>query len=204
MQEQHQLQLERERIARELHDNVGSQLTYLINKIEDEDGLLINKEESSHLSDFARGAMRELRETIWALDKKEILPEELGNKVRQLLQLYKNNGSNIEMHWEHENGLQRPLNSLEALNIYRIIQEAINNAVKYSGASNIKVLANFAGKNFRVSIEDNGKGFDEQHTEKGYGLLNMKKRAEEMNGELLVKSVIGKGTVVELYVNNKT
>lgn len=206
MQEQHQLQLERERIARELHDNVGSQLTYLINKIDDEDGVS-NKDQAEHLSSFARGAMKELRETIWALDKKEILPEELGNKVRQLLQLYKNNGCTIEMNWQHENGLQRPLNSLEALNIYRIIQEAVNNAVKYSKASAIKIIGDFKGKGFNVSIADNGKGFEVQQKEnarlndsfgQGYGLKNMVKRAEEMNGRLSINSMPGKGTTIEL------
>ncbi|MFI5132937.1 MAG: two-component regulator propeller domain-containing protein [Chitinophagales bacterium] len=198
LNEQHKLQLERERIARELHDNVGSQLTYLINKIDDEQELLADKEEAGHLGNFAREAMRELRETIWALDKKEILPEELGNKVQQLLRLYKNKDCEIEMNWQHDNGRQTPLNSLEALNIYRIIQEAINNAVKYSEASEIKISADFTWKNFRVLIEDNGKGFDVQHTEKGYGLQNMQKRAEEMNGQLQINTAPGKGTIVDL------
>ena len=210
MKEQHQLQLERERIARELHDNVGSQLTYLINTIEDEQEMFADKEDAGHLSDFARGAMRELRETIWALDKKEILPEELGSKVQQLLRLYKNNGCEIEMNWQHDNGNQTPLNSLEALNIYRIIQEAVNNAVKYSGASQIKVHGDFNGKDFHVSVIDNGKGFDLQHTEKarlndsvgqGYGLKNMQKRAEEMNGQLQIKTAPGEGTIIDLVIN---
>jgi signal transduction histidine kinase len=204
LNERHKLQLERERIARELHDNVGSQLTYLINKIEDEQELPAGKQEASHLGNFARGAMRELRETIWALDKKEILPEELGNKVQQLLRLYNNNGCEIEMNWQHDNGGQTPLHSLEALNIYRIIQEAINNAIKYSKASNIKVLADFSEKNRHVSIADNGNGFDIRHTEKGYGLQNMQKRAEEMNGQLQIKTAIGRGTTIELVLNGQT
>jgi signal transduction histidine kinase len=178
---------------------VGSQLTYLINKIDDDNGHLANKEEANHLSDFARGAMKELRETIWALDKKEIWPEELGNKVQQLLRLYSNNGHKIEMDWQH-NGIQRPLNSLEALNIYRIIQEAVNNAVKYSDASDVKVLADFAEKCFRVTVMDNGNGFDIEQAGDGYGLKNMKKRAEEMNSELTIKSEIGIGTSIELLI----
>jgi signal transduction histidine kinase len=201
MHEEHQLQLERERIARELHDNVGSRLTYLINKIEDGQEFFSSEEEASSLSSFARGAMRELRETIWALDKKEILPEELGNKVQELLWLYKNKGSNVEMSWQHDNNLLVPLKSLEALNIFRIIQEAVNNAVKYSGASDIKVLANFTGRNIHVLIADNGIGFDADCIDKGYGLLNMKKRAEEMNGQLQIKTAEGKGTTIDIRVN---
>jgi signal transduction histidine kinase/ligand-binding sensor domain-containing protein len=197
MREQHKLQLERERIARELHDNVGSQLTYLINKIEDEEAVLKNKEEAVKLGSFAREAMRELRETIWALDKKQILPEELGNKVRQLLRLYNGNGHTIELEWKY-NSKEQPLNSLEALNIYRIIQEAVNNAAKYSEASEIRVRGIFSGNAISVSISDNGKGFQPNQSDKGYGLQNMQKRADEMNGNLQIRSAIDKGTSIDL------
>jgi signal transduction histidine kinase len=146
--------------------------------------------------------MRELRETIWALDKKEILPEELGNKVQLLLRLYHSNGCSIGADWQHDNGQQRTLNSIEALNIYRIIQEAINNAVKYSEASDIKVLADFKGKNFHISVSDNGKGFDMNQTEKGYGLRNMRRRAEEMSAKLSVTTEKGKGTIIHLIRNS--
>jgi ligand-binding sensor domain-containing protein/two-component sensor histidine kinase len=201
MQETVQLQVERERIARELHDNVGSQLTYLINKIEDEHNILADKTEAEKLGNFARSTMRELRETIWALNKKEILPEELAGKVRQLLKLYKNHSVQIELDWQNENSEDRPMKSLEALNIFRIVQEAMNNAVKYSHASCITVRLINGIKRLEIMIVDNGKGFNVEEVEKGYGLLNMQKRAEEMSAKLNIESSEGCGTKLHLSMN---
>ena len=200
LQEEYRLQLERERIARELHDNVGSQLTYLINKIDDDHGLLANKTEAKKLSSFARGTMQELRETIWALNKKEISPEELENKIRQLTQLYKNEKQELELNWNINNGEKPSLKSLEALNIYRIIQEALNNAEKYSSATTIRIDANNFEDSFNILIKDNGKGFDINNVEKGFGLQNMYKRAEEMNADIKIDSGPGIGTSIKLTV----
>ena len=205
MQQQQHLQLERERIARELHDNVGSQLTYLINKIEDEDDSADHKERARDLGKFARQTMRELRETIWALHKKEIPPDELGTKVQQLLRFYEYNGCKIESEWRCKYDGSKPLNSLEALNIYRIVQESVNNAIKHSNASIIKVSADFEKDKYLLSIEDDGIGFNGDSWDKGYGLSNMKKRSEEMNGEFKISSLPGKGTRIRvtIYPNGK-
>lgn len=198
LQEEYRLQLERERIARELHDNVGSQLTYLINKIDDDYPVLSEKAEAEKLSTVARNAMRQLRETIWALDKKEVQWDELQNKTRQLMHLYRNKDHFVHMNWKINNQRQQPLNTLEALNVYRIIQEALNNALKYSGANEVTVSVEQLNGSLCVEVADNGKGFDVQHTETGYGLKNMKKRAEEMNAGLEIISNPGDGTRVRL------
>jgi len=93
------------------------------------------------------------------------------------------------------------------LNIYRIIQEALNNAEKYSGASLIKVSFYEDGRGLVVEVSDNGKGFDMGSAEKsrlpdgeGYGLQNMKKRAVEMSAEMQIETSPGKGTKVRLHL----
>ncbi len=201
MEGQHRLQLERERIARELHDNVGSQLTYLINKIEDDYTLLSDKSEADKLSNFARRTMRGLRETIWALDKQEVLPEELENKLYQLLRLYTNSQQQIYLNWQYDKDGKKPMKSSEALNIYRIVQEAMNNAAKYSQATLIEVQVLGTQKDLNILIADNGRGCDIQKTEKGYGLQNMQKRAEEMNAMLWIESNQNEGTRVKLHIS---
>ena len=195
----YRLQLERERIARELHDNVGSQLTYLINTIDDNHETLSEGEEASKLSNFARTAMQELRDTIWALDKKDLLVEELENKIRQLVRLYKDKKSPVKLEWTTE----RPgtwINPLKALNIYRIVQEALNNADKYSKAPEIIVKAEQLDSRIELSILDNGNGFELEKVTEGYGLKNMKKRAEEMHGEIEILTEPHKGTMIRLHV----
>jgi signal transduction histidine kinase len=199
-QEEYRLQSERERIARELHDNVGSQLTYLINKIDDDYPKLAEKNEAEKLSSFARSTMRELRETIWALDKREVLWEDLENKIKQLIPLYKTAKHRIDLEWQINGMRTQPLNSLEALNIYRIIQEALNNAGKYSHANQVKISAYPYKNGICVEISDNGSGFVKEKTENGYGLKNMKKRAEEMNADLQIETAPDQGTNVKLIL----
>lgn len=198
LEEEYRVQLERERIARELHDNVGSQLTYLINKINDDYPRLAEKDQAEKLSGVARSAMQELRETIWALDKKEMQWDDLQYKMRQLIRLYKTEKCDVGLDWKAENS--STLNPLEALNIYRIIQEALNNAGKYSNASLVKIEVRQYDEGVLLEIKDNGIGFDIRKTDKGYGLKNMEKRAEEMNGRLQIESQPGAGTIVKLYL----
>lgn len=82
------------------------------------------------------------------------------------------------------------------MNVYRIIQEGVNNALKYADASEIKVNFNQIDDNYEISISDNGKGFDISSAEMGNGLANIKKRARELNGNAQIESVKGVGTKI--------
>ena len=91
----------------------------------------------------------------------------------------------------------------EALNIFRIFQEAINNAVKYSNADNILLtICTEAPSCYRISLHDNGKGFDTNERYKGhYGLENMRERATEIHLLLIITSSANNGTSVDLSKN---
>jgi signal transduction histidine kinase len=82
------------------------------------------------------------------------------------------------------------------MNIYRIIQEAINNAIKYAEASMIKVDILKQDKNIQFKITDNGKGFEKNNLKQGNGLNNMKKRAKEIGADIDIDSQLNKGTEV--------
>ena len=87
----------------------------------------------------------------------------------------------------------------ERKNIYLIYKEAINNVYKYSGATTVTVSTKKDANNLMLSITDNGKGFGaEEKTKNGNGLTNMKNRAEEIRGVLLIKSITAEGTQVLL------
>ena len=90
--------------------------------------------------------------------------------------------------------------SLQGLNIFRIIQEACNNALKYANANRINIKINKQGKSICFLVEDDGKGFVENEVEPGNGLLNMRKRAQELGGELKLVSEPGTKTSVSFKV----
>src|SRR6185369_7013974 len=92
------------------------------------------------------------------------------------------------------------MNSLTGLNVYRICQEIINNAFKHAEAKELHISFN-SNSHLEITIKDDGKGFDSNFTgEEGYGMTNMKKRAEEAGIVLELKSDPGKGTLYRILV----
>jgi signal transduction histidine kinase len=86
------------------------------------------------------------------------------------------------------------------IGLLRVIQEAINNIVKYAEASNVWISLQIA-KEFELIIKDDGKGFDASRETKGIGIRNMKERIEQIKGCLEIKSSIGSGTTIKVTLN---
>jgi signal transduction histidine kinase len=205
---QNQLQEQRLRISRDLHDNIGSQLTFIISSI---DNLKFGLEGTSNtvtnklekISDFTSQTIYELRDTIWAMNKTDILVEDLQARISNFIDKA-NLASNVDFQFilDHAHLKETSFTSVEGMNMYRIIQEAVNNALKYSEASLIKVQlakAKTAEKNrFHLFIIDNGKGFDMEKAIFGNGIANIKKRANELGGTVKITSEKEKGTIVDL------
>ena len=92
--------------------------------------------------------------------------------------------------------------SLEGVNLYRTIQEAVNNAIKYADASEILVQVKPNENGIIIEILDNGKGFDLDTIDLGNGVVNMQKRIEEIGGVFKIQSEIAKGTQITISLNN--
>jgi signal transduction histidine kinase len=92
------------------------------------------------------------------------------------------------------------LSSAQALNTFRIMQEALQNIQKYAHATRVNVEVNRKETNLQVKIEDNGVGFDLKDVELGehYGLQNMQKRAKEMQGQFVIQSTPEMGTTITI------
>ena len=90
--------------------------------------------------------------------------------------------------------------SIEGMNIYRTIQEAINNSIKYAEASIINIEIMPLNGIVSIVIHDNGKGFDSQQVVFGNGIANMKKRIEEINGKFSIDSNATNGTKINLLI----
>ena len=86
------------------------------------------------------------------------------------------------------------------INIYRTIQEAVNNAVKYSDGNEISVNIYKNNHKIKIAVINNGNGFDLEKTSFGNGLYNMKKRIEEIGGTFEIKSNNTTGTIITLLV----
>lgn len=196
------LQQDKERIARDLHDNVGGQLSYIIyslDGINDEDkGKRTELAESIHQA--TRSVITSLRETIWAISDANIVAQDFADKLKVFTRtLFKHTETQVT--FTEDIKTHRELNALLGLNLYRICQEILNNAFKYAKAGVIKIHFVVDEEKLKINIEDNGVGFETTSNEtKGYGFQNIRKRAEEFGFTLHLQSEIGKGTRYEIIV----
>lgn len=197
---QMRLQYERERISRDLHDNVGAQLSYIISNI---DHIVETKNKDNNrlddVSDTAKNAILNLRETIWAINNEQITVEDFYDRFKLYATNQIKNRSDVHFIFNENIVHNHTLHPNQALNLYRICQEALTNALKYANAKTLEVFIQ-ANENpyFQFSLKDDGVGFDFNENTEGYGFKNMKARAEEMGATLNLKSEKTKGTTVKI------
>ena len=193
------VQNEKLRISRDLHDNIGSQLTFVISSLDNMDYIKSEekkKEKLTQLSSFTKDTMNQLRETIWAIKSESISVEQLVAKVAEFVDKAKVACPHINFSINGK-GNDFQLNSNQAINTYRVIQEAINNAIKYSEASEIILSV----EDNKLKVVDTGKGFDLKETKSNNGLINMRARMKEVGFRTEIESEIGKGTKVSIYLS---
>lgn len=181
---------EKLRISRELHDNIGSQLTFIISSI---DNLIYSHKLEQNaslngLKEFSRSALYDLRNTIWAMKEEKGDFEKLFFKVNDFVQRLQSADLGIDISVNNNLEKNYSLSSIQMLNLFRIIQEAVQNAVKHSSAQKIEITF-FEKEGFpSISIVDDGKGFDVNLQSDGSGLENMRKRSEQSNAQLIINS----------------
>ena len=207
IESQNKLQEQRLTISRDLHDNIGAQLTFIISSIENlQYGFKITNEKLANkltsISEFTKETIYELRDTIWAMNKNEISLEDLQIRISNFIDKANTVSVKTTFEFNIDSNISktRQFTSVKGMNIYRIIQEAINNAMKYADATTISVEVKQINDKMTFSIVDNGGGFDKTKVVLGNGLNNMKKRTQDIGAELIIDSEVNKGTSVLLKV----
>lgn len=203
---QNKLQNQRLRISRDLHDNIGSQLTFLISSLDnlkyaqnlDTD---ITNSKLASLSSFTRNTIGELRDTIWAMNKNKISLEEIEERTTSMIaQFNTTNEDQITWDVQFDTSDKVVFNSVNGMHVFRIIQEAINNALKYAEASDISIATKSNSEGLQVIIKDNGAGFNLNNYQPGNGIKNMRERASFINSNLEIESIRNAGTKISFIV----
>ena len=206
IENQSKLQEQRLQISRDLHDNIGSHLTFIISSVDSIKYAFDIQNEKldaklSSISNFAKTTIVELRDTIWAMNKKEITFEDLQSRISNFIEDAKMASLGIDFLFTTDGNCKDAVfSTIEGISIYRIIQEAVNNALKHAHANEIEINVHSENSNFQIQIKDNGKGFDGEKIAVGNGLSNLKKRAKEIDGEINIISKSGFGTEVSLFL----
>lgn len=188
-------QAERNRLALELHDGIANDLSSVI--------LALNSPENSDGNrSIGLAKLKETHQNVRKLSH-TLMPRSLREKglSEALNELSLNFGSRELKISVQILGLEKRLSTFIEFNVYRIVQEAINNILKHSKATEVLIQCNQIDGKLLVCIEDNGVGFNpDDVSEKGIGLLNITNRAKMMNGNLHIRSAPDEGTAVEVSV----
>lgn len=202
---------ERQRIARELHDSPVQNLTLLVHKTElclklvDIDTIRVKLELQSMI-DTIHDTINDMRSIIY--DMRPMSLDDLGLvvTVERFVNQMRERTENIKYSFQVVNE-EINLPSVVTLTLFRIIQEACNNAVKYAAATEISITIIYLAESIELEIKDNGKGFDlhkigenENAKYSGFGLSMMKERVYLLSGEIQINTKIERGTVIKVYV----
>jgi signal transduction histidine kinase len=181
---------ERKRIAGDLHDDLGAKLL-----------TIVHTSESERISSLAREALEEMRLSVRGLTGKpmrlaDALADWRAETVSRLGQ------ANVEIDWRSPaDEVEQLLPARSFVQTTRILREAVSNIIKHSGASHCKVRCAVHENQFGLNIQDNGKGIPMEldgKLDRGHGMSSMKHRAKQMQGQCLVESGPGYGTVIRL------
>jgi len=203
---QNRLQEQRLEISRDLHDNIGAQLTFIISSIDNLKHISKEtsekfKEKLTNISGFTSETIGQLRDTIWAMNKNEIPFDELYGRLLSYVEKVKQITNTAQISIDHRLTSSPSFSSVIGMNLFRVIQESINNAVKHANADEIKIDFDIIENQLHISIRDDGDGFDKSNFEVGNGLSNIETRITAINGEVFINSELSKGTEVLIKLN---
>lgn len=203
---QNQLHEQRLAISRDLHDNIGAQLTFIISSIDTLKFAFpaLNEkltQQLDRISEFSQQTIRELRDTIWAMNHGDFHMEDLKMRLSNFIEKAASVATAVQFDFQcTPEASAVTFSSLSGIHLYRSIQEAVNNALKYAQPNRIHVQAQRINNSLQIEIRDDGKGFDLENVNFGNGLHNMRKRMEEIGGNLEIKTLTNHGTQILLQL----
>ncbi len=199
---------ERARIARDLHDSVGQQLTALmvgLRTVEEADDLALARRRAHELRAYAAHAHEEVRRLAHGLGP--TILEELGlaSAIERLCEDFESS-SGLHVALKSDAALAPRLEPGTEMALYRIAQEALSNVVRHAAASRVEVALVRHGRWIQLTIRDDGRGFGADGAratapeDPGFGLGSIRERALMLGGELTVRTLAGQGTTIGVRI----
>lgn len=197
---------ERKRLSREIHDGPAQMLANvmmrsdLVERLFKEYGSEAAFEEIRSLKKMVRDALYEVRRIIYDLRPMALDDLGLSPTLRKYLRTIEDYYRTATITYQFF-GKEQRLDSKTEVSLFRLVQEAVQNALKHAEANEITVKVEMKNNLCTIIVRDDGKGFDvNQKKEKSFGIMGMRERVELLNGTLSIKSTIGAGTVVTIQV----
>ena len=193
----------RNRIAQDLHDEIGSNLSSisLMSELIQNDER-INQEASEKIKRIhkvAKGSTQAMRDIVWLTNPAS---DSLKDLIAKMKEVADNTLGKFNLKFDYPMEVSE-INLLPETkrNIFFIYKEALNNIIKHAEAKSVEINFQIEDSTIFLSIKDDGKGFNATVSGSGNGLKNIRSRAKEINAELKFESTPGKGTLLELIAN---
>jgi signal transduction histidine kinase len=196
---------ERKRIAGELHDSLGQNLLVIRNRallgLKDTELSKQARDQLDQISSVATQAIDEVREISYDLRPYQL--DRLG-LTKAIKSITSGLASSVQFSMDVD-FIDDEVGKDQAIHVYRIVQEGINNILKHADASEARVAVRVEGNTIRITIIDNGKGTrsearDDNNERHGFGLIGITERAHAMNGTVALDSTPGKGTTLTVSI----
>jgi two-component system, NarL family, sensor histidine kinase UhpB len=203
-QEQQKL---RNKLSSDLHDEIGSTLSSIAILSEmmayPKDNGQAKSEIMQQVSEDARSVIDKLDDIIWTINPKNDEVQNLEARLKSFaIPLLESKGIDFEFDFSSEIE-KRTIAMQKRKDVYLILKEAVNNVVKYSNCTIMRVSGCMENDNIIINVKDDGVGFDTHIKTQRNGLVNMSRRAEEIGGVLKIDSIIGSGTSITLSIPTK-
>jgi signal transduction histidine kinase len=191
----------KQRITRDLHDDVGSNLGSISFAAEQLRQVVANTEAEADLQDLsllAREACASLREVVWVIDESTI---HLPALIKKLVERAERVLDEVELSIEISEDFPDCMVSLVSRrHLVMFFKEVVHNCARHAQATRVGLVFCIVEQQLQIIVHDNGVGFDATESSEGWGLSSMRERAEEMGGEMELISEVGIGTKITLSV----
>jgi len=195
-------ELERQRLARELHDETGQALTSILlglKAVEEAGDAAAVRAAAQNLRELVVATLQDVRRLAVELRPKALDDFGLVAALERLVRTF-SEATGIDVQLEAGLGEQRLPAEMETT-LYRLVQEALTNVVKHAHARNVSVVVLRRGRRVTAVIEDDGEGFDPLRAESdGIGLIGMRERVELLDGRITIESSVESGTTLAVEV----
>ncbi|WP_181358353.1 sensor histidine kinase [Taibaiella chishuiensis] len=194
-------QKERSRLGRELHDGIGSMLLAMNRQLEQYKSKHCAAGEDRDLDQIItmlNSTTRELRNTVHNLIPETLVLQGLEEAINNFCQQI-NREKKLEIQL-YINGNWSEVNNDISLNIFRIVQELVQNIIKHSSATIAAINIVLLDGHVKMIVEDNGKGINKLSKSKGTGLKNINWRVASLEGIMSVESIVDKGTIIHISI----
>ena len=203
VEQKHAVEHERNRIAKDIHDDLGANLTQIVFLSQRAEGASHDQKEVEHwlhkIPATARRTIQSLDEIVWAINPKHDSLESLANYISQFAQEHLRLAG-IRCVLDVPTVLPHvPLSAEVRHNLLLSVREAVQNVVAHAAATETTVALQLDEEKLTITVKDNGRGFDtSQKSDHGNGLANMRRRIEDMGGSFALNSKPGAGTAMQL------